>query len=159
MTTALIETSHTEECYKNKMEAYSRILERIHIGIWEIDPSGNLIYANNSAQKVFGRSFEELSENLFYNYLKDDTSKDLRYKIRYLRKLAGKGEFLEGSLTGYLFNKDNEERKVLISYTTNHNGKLNSIIGTIRDITVEENAIRTLEFVKNQCKVKGTFDG
>lgn len=50
----------TEEALRESEEKYRNILESIEDGYFEVDLAGNLMFANNAAQRMMGYSLEEL---------------------------------------------------------------------------------------------------
>jgi diguanylate cyclase (GGDEF)-like protein/PAS domain S-box-containing protein len=119
----LLERKHHQAIFNNVAEA-----------IVELDSSGQIVQANNAAQRLFGKSPLEILSSKFVDYLEGREKKNV---IRWIDNIApdGPSVFRSSFSPPLKVNK----RKILLNLVAVAEGQDFFMIGILQDITLQKN--------------------
>jgi PAS domain S-box-containing protein len=145
----LQQTAHKLE---QKFFTSVRLLERLHIGVWELDASGRLIYANNYFCKVFDQPFENLAGLRFLDFFNSESKITAHRHIKRAVRQDASGDYPEGSFLVTVETKAGIKKIVEMSYSPNRNGDFHGVIGTLKDITDDSALLEELRDISAQIR-------
>jgi PAS domain S-box-containing protein len=116
-----------EESYRTLAEKYEAVVSNIREIIFQLDAEGNILYVNNSWEKITEFSLKESIGKNILSFLMDDEVKGLTSQIE-AKLLNGEFYFITKKLSTKIV-----EVSMLPLYDVD--GKMNGYSGTINDIT------------------------
>lgn len=127
---------------KKEKESLKQISNAISVGIWRLDNSGELIFANNAYLEIFGRRWDEINKTQYRNFFHPDDAGNLAHHCN-SSKINNDGE-----LELRVIRPSGDIRYVKISYT--HIEGENALVGTMIDITKKKMILPELQQLKEQ---------
>lgn len=125
--------------YQN--EIFNILTEKAPIGMWQIDPEGNLIWANKRFEEIFELPFERLKDKKFYAFIKKEYRISLIHQIEEAIE-TGKSNISKSfqiEIINYL------DHYLKIEYEPIFNGKFQGYVGVIYDMNLEYKLLEKID--------------
>jgi len=142
--------AHLEKAHKDLEESeerYRNIAENASDGIYQVDLTGKIIYANKANAEIFGYTVEELKTKNFADLVTKESLPQAEEDF----KKSLTGENTSGTMQA--IRKDGSV--ITISYSGTslvEKGKITGTTGMIRDVTVQREKDKALELAQKELK-------
>lgn len=141
------ERRRAEKALKESEEKYRNITENSSDGIYQVDLSGKIIYANEANAKMFGYTVEEFVGKNFSGLIAKESLPQAEEEFK---------KNLAGGLTGGEMQAIQRDGSIItISYSgtpLKKEGKIIGVTGVSRDITKKKESERSLRLVREELE-------